>query len=83
MKGIILSGSPFSVNEDRAPAVDIRAIAKMLPVLGICYGAQLMAKFFGGIVEKSDKREYGRAMLTITSADELFAGVKDVSPVSR
>src|SRR5438128_2672372 len=63
LKGFILSGSPFSVNEQGAPSVDVISMAKKLPVLGICYGAQLMAKIFGGSVEKSDKREYGRATL--------------------
>ena len=63
LKGVILSGSPFSVNEENAPVVNIAAIAGRVPVLGVCYGAQLTAKFFGGKVEKSDKREYGRAKL--------------------
>ncbi len=63
LKGIILSGSPFSVNDTNAPHVDVDAISKKLPVLGICYGAQLTAKVFGGKVEKSEKREYGRASL--------------------
>ena len=65
LKGIILSGSPFSVNDKDAPIVDISAIHGKLPVLGICYGAQLTAKLFGGSVEKSNKREYGRALLHI------------------
>ena len=56
LKGIILSGSPFSVNDEFAPVVDIRSLSEKLPVLGICYGAQLTAKQFGGIVENSDKR---------------------------
>ena len=81
LKGIILSGSPFSVNEDAYPSVDIQSMAKKLPVLGICYGAQLMAKRFGGIVGKSDKREFGRAMLTLIGNDELFYNVKESSPV--
>src|SRR6476659_9906056 len=81
LKGIILSGSPFSVNEDASPSVDIQSMAKKLPVLGICYGAQLMAKRFGGIVGKSDKREFGRAMLTLIGNDELFNNVKESSPV--
>lgn len=76
LKGIILSGSPFSVNEENAPAVDIKAIAKRLPVLGVCYGAQLTATLYGGKVEKSDKREYGRAKLQVQKADELLMDVK-------
>ena len=63
LKGIILSGSPFSVNDANAPTVDIEALTKQFPVLGICYGAQLTAKQLGGRVEKSEKREYGRAVL--------------------
>jgi len=56
LKGVILSGSPASVNEDEAPNVDIQAILAKLPLLTICYGAQLSAKNFGGKVEKSNKR---------------------------
>ena len=48
LKGIILSGSPFSVNEDNAPDVDMQSMMNNVPVLGICYGAQLTAKQFGG-----------------------------------
>lgn len=81
LKGIILSGSPFSVNETNAPMADIKSIAEKLPVLGICYGAQLAAKLFGGKVEKSDKREYGRAKLTITKDDILLKDIKAGSQV--
>jgi GMP synthase (glutamine-hydrolysing) len=81
MKGIILSGSPCSVNEADAPVVDVQAMAEKLPVLGICYGAQLTAKVFGGRVEKSDKREYGRAKLAITSPDALMQDIADDSQV--
>ena len=81
LKGIILSGSPFSVNEEKAPTVDISAMAAKLPVLGICYGAQLTAKMLGGIVAKSDKREYGRASFTVTKEDELLKGLPTVSQV--
>src|SRR5215212_7215382 len=55
LKGIILSGSPFSVNDNNAPEVDVSRLVKKLPVLGVCYGAQLTAKQFGGKVEKSNK----------------------------
>src|SRR5215207_6392097 len=55
LKGIILSGSPFSVNEPSAPDVDTRAMQNKLPILGICYGAQLTAKKYGGEVAKSNK----------------------------
>ena len=80
LKGIILSGSPFSVNEDNAPTLDIKALAEKVPVLGVCYGAQLTAKIFGGKVEKSDKREYGRARLAVVKEDILL---KDVLPQSQ
>src|SRR5437588_12096215 len=59
LKGIILSGSPFSVNDKDAPQVNIPNLVKKTPVLGICYGAQLTARQYGGKLEKSKKREYG------------------------
>jgi len=79
LKGIILSGSPFSVNEEKAPDVNIEAFIKKVPVLGICYGAQLTAKRFGGRVEKSDKREYGRAQLHLKKEDVLLKNVSEKS----
>ena len=81
LKGIILSGSPFSVNEEKAPMVDIDTILEKLPVLGICYGAQLTAKLFNGHVAKSNKREYGRASFTVTKENELMQGIAPVSQV--
>jgi len=81
LKGIILSGSPFSVNEEKAPIVDIASMNNKLPVLAICYGAQLTAKVFGGAVAKSNKREYGRANLSITSRDGIFEGLPETSQV--
>jgi len=75
LKGIILSGSPCSVNEDGAPDSDIRSFIEKVPVLGICYGAQLTAKKFGGLVAKSNKREYGRAMLKQLQSDIIFEDV--------
>jgi GMP synthase (glutamine-hydrolysing) len=80
LKGIILSGSPCSVNEENAPDVDIESLLTKVPVLGICYGAQLTAKHYGGLVAKSNKREYGRAILQIKKDDVLL---KDVSPQSQ
>jgi len=80
LKGIILSGSPFSVNEEKAPDVDVQNFITKVPVLGVCYGAQLTAKRFGGIVAKSNKREYGRAILQCKIEDVLL---KDVSPQSQ
>jgi GMP synthase (glutamine-hydrolysing) len=81
LKGIILSGSPFSVNDENAPEVNIAALNGKLPVLGVCYGAQLTAKQFGGDVAKSNKREYGRATMQITSADILLNDVSKTSQV--
>jgi len=80
LKGIILSGSPYSVNEENAPDVDIQSLVDQVPVLGVCYGAQLTAKRFGGVVAKSNKREFGRAMLQRLKEDVLL---KDVSPQSQ
>lgn len=81
LKGIILSGSPFSVNDTNAPMVDVAGMVAKLPVLGICYGAQLTAKTLGGRVEKSNKREYGRAQLQLSKPDVLLQDVDDHSQV--
>jgi GMP synthase (glutamine-hydrolysing) len=81
LKGIILSGSPFSVNDANAPEVNIAALSDRLPVLGVCYGAQLTAKQFGGQVANSNKREYGRATMEIISQDRLLEGVSKTSQV--
>jgi GMP synthase (glutamine-hydrolysing) len=66
VKGVILGGSPCSVNDADAPQINFEKILGKIPVLGICYGAQLMAKMLGGEVAKSASREYGRAHLRIT-----------------
>ncbi|SFP72156.1 glutamine-hydrolyzing GMP synthase [Parafilimonas terrae] len=82
VKGIILSGSPFSVNDGDAPVVNIPSFVQKTPVLGVCYGAQLTAKEYGGKVEKSNKREYGRAKLHKQIEDDvLLADVEDDSQV--
>lgn len=81
VKGIILSGSPSSVNDEKAPVTDVQQLAAMRPVLGICYGAQLTAKQFGGRVEKSEKREYGRAFLSVSSGSSIFRDVPASSQV--
>lgn len=80
LKGVILSGSPFSVNDKNAPEVPVRNLVKKVPVLGVCYGAQLTAKQFGGKVEKSNKREYGRAVLHLQKEDALM---KNLMPSSQ
>lgn len=81
LKGIILSGSPFSVNDSNAPDVNVQEIISKIPVLGICYGAQLTAKRFGGKVEKSNKREYGRALLHKQKEDVILKDVMENSQV--
>jgi GMP synthase (glutamine-hydrolysing) len=81
LKGIILSGSPFSVNDDKAPSVDIESLHRKMPVLGICYGAQLAAKQYGGEVAKSNKREFGRAVMQKKKDDTVLQDVKDQSQV--
>ncbi len=81
LKGVILSGSPCSVNEQNAPFVNVKEIAQKAPVLGVCYGAQLTAKIFGGLVAKSNKREYGRAILDIVGNSLLTTGVTKLSQV--
>jgi len=81
LKGIILSGSPCSVNEENAPMVDVKTMAEKCPVLGVCYGAQLTAKIFGGLVAKSDKREYGRASFNIAENDALLQNLPATSQV--
>lgn len=81
LKGIILSGSPFSVNDEKAPDVNIQEMITKVPVLGVCYGAQLTARRFGGKVEKSNKREYGRAKLLRNKEDKLLQDVSKESQV--
>lgn len=75
VKGIILSGGPASVYEKGAPVCDAGIFGLGIPVLGICYGMQLMAKTLGGKVERSHFREYGRAALTVTDHRLLFKGI--------
>jgi GMP synthase (glutamine-hydrolysing) len=65
VKGVVLSGSPFSVRDKNSPQPDLKKITDRFPVLGICYGAQLMAQQNGGLVQASKTREYGRANLQI------------------
>lgn len=74
-KGIVLSGGPSSVYDKNAPAIDKKIFALGVPILGICYGMQLMAKLLGGKVERSKKREYGGADLKINEAGDLFFGL--------
>ncbi|MFK7897248.1 MAG: glutamine-hydrolyzing GMP synthase [Myxococcota bacterium] len=76
--GIILSGGPSSVLDDDAPDFDAGVLDLGVPILGICYGLQLLVHRLGGKIETADDREYGRAALKIECEDELFAGL-DIS----
>lgn len=76
IKGVILSGSPYSVYDEKAFKVDLSNIRSKYPVLGICYGAQYMAYTSGGNVENADSREYGRAHLSsVNTHDPLLKGI--------
>src|ERR1051326_4668646 len=74
-KGIILSGGPASVYEKSAPQIDLQIFSLGIPVLGICYGMQLMARHLGGEVEFSARREYGAGILHIDKETPLFHGL--------
>ncbi|MCH1454157.1 MAG: glutamine-hydrolyzing GMP synthase [Flavobacteriaceae bacterium] len=69
---VILSGSPFSVRSEEAPHPDLSAIRGKLPLLAVCYGAQYLAHFSGGMVKPSNTREYGRANLSYISSEYTF-----------
>ena len=71
-KAVILSGSPFSVRSEDAPHPNLSEIKGKIPLLGVCYGAQYLAHFFGGKVSPSDTREYGRAHLSIVDQSAPF-----------
>ena len=73
--GIILSGGPASVYDEHAPQIDPQVFSLGIPVLGICYGVQLMAHHLGGLVEFSPRREYGAGSLHLTHDSQLFDGV--------
>ena len=78
--GIILSGGPSSVYDAEAPKCDPKVLALGIPVLGICYGMQWITHILGGTVERADRREYGRAQLSVDDSKEqggshLFRGV--------
>merc|ERR1711939_462885 len=87
-KGIILSGSPYSVYDADAPRVDPAVFEAGVPVLGICYGLQELGNFHGAQVETSDHREYGRAVISVVKhpngsphMDKLFDGITEDMPV--
>ncbi len=70
--GIIFSGGPSSVYEDGAPSCDPGIYDLAIPILGICYGMQLMAFQLGGVVARADRREYGKTVLEVTAGDDLL-----------
>ncbi len=80
-KGIILSGSPFSVREPQSPQPNLALLKGKMPILGICYGAQLLAHQFGGEVSASNTREYGRAMFAPSSEVDLLRGISKSTQV--
>ena len=80
-KGIILSGSPFSVREPNSPEIDLQTLRGKLPILGLCFGAQLLAQKFGGEVVASKTREYGRANLSFI--DHHNSLLKDIAANSQ
>ncbi len=80
--GVILSGSPFSVYDEKAFKIELDTIRGKYPILGICYGAQFMAYVNGGTVEPANSREYGRALLTtIDTTNPLLKGIEPGSQV--
>ena len=80
-KGIILSGGPMSVYDESAPTIDPQIFNLKIPILGLCYGLQLLCKNFGGNVEPAEHREYGKSILRITDNTDILHGVEDASIV--
>ncbi len=80
-KGIILSGGPSSVYEKNAPFPAPQIFELNIPILGLCYGLQVIAEIFGGKVKSSQLREYGLAILKIKNKKSIFAGLKDKEKV--
>lgn len=80
-KGIILSGGPLSVYDDSAPDIDSQIFNLKIPILGLCYGLQLICKNFGGTVEPAANREYGKSILRVTDNSDILSGVEDASIV--
>ncbi|GHU98270.1 GMP synthase [glutamine-hydrolyzing] [Bacteroidia bacterium] len=81
VRGVILSGSPFSVRDSDAPQIDLGPFKGRIPLLGVCYGAQYLAQNFGGQVAASDTREYGRAKLSVGCADDPL--LRGLSPSTQ
>lgn len=80
-QGVILSGGPSSVYEENAPRFNESILNMNIPILGICYGYQLMAKLLGGSVVPGDAKEFGRADMTITGESPLFKGLEPLQTI--
>jgi GMP synthase (glutamine-hydrolysing) len=74
-KGIILSGGPASIYSEKSPKPDRKIFDAGIPILGICYGHQLIVNHFGGKIKRTDRREYGRADLIIDNKEDLFSNI--------
>ncbi len=82
IRGLILSGSPFSVAQADAPRPSLEPFVGRCPILGICYGAQFLADHYGGTVARSEKREYGKATLIVQDPpDAFFRGISSRTQV--
>ncbi len=79
--GVIMSGGPSSVYDKGAPKPDKKVLESGLPILGICYGLQVLVEHFGGKVQPAKKREYGPATIQLTSSNSFFSGVPQNEPV--
>ncbi|MCC6251734.1 MAG: glutamine-hydrolyzing GMP synthase [Bacteroidia bacterium] len=81
LRGVILSGSPHSVRDNDAPKIDFSLFRNKVPILGVCYGSQLLAQTYGGNVEASNTREYGRANLSKINQNNIL--FKDIDKDSQ
>ena len=79
VRGYVLSGGPASLSDPDSPRMDPSFFDTDLPVLGVCYGMQLMAERFGGELVASHSREYGRAQFTALNGEQLFSGIPQQS----
>src|SRR5262252_5769431 len=73
LEGIILSGGPASVYAEDAPMLDAQVLDTPVPILGICYGMNVLFQLANGVVTKADRREFGSAQLLVEDASDLFA----------
>jgi len=78
-KGIVLSGGPYSIYKDGSPNIDDKIFEANIPILGICYGMQVIVNRFGGKVKEGIRREYGKSELTLKRNDILFKGINRTS----